>query len=139
MPLRLIFTLAVAAWFGSLLCISFVVTPVAHGSFPAADARRFLRPMFRRTYRVGTALGFVALAALLLGREGLAEAELARLAVPVAVAVVASLVGGEVLLPRYEGLDAEDPRFDRLHRASAMLNTISIASLLLAIAGAVLR
>lgn len=139
MPLRLIFTLSVAAWFGTLVCLSFVVTPVAHRSFPAPEARRFLRPMFRRIYRLGTVLGFVALVSVLLGRSGLDAAELARLAVPVAAAVVASLVGGEILLPRFRGLDGDDPRFDRLHRLSAMLNTGSMAALLLALAGAVLR
>ncbi len=138
-PLRLIFTLAVAAWFGTLICLSFVVTPVAHSSFPPHQARRFLRPMFLRIYRMGTGLGFVALLAIFFGRTGLTADDIARLATPVAVATVASLVASEVLLPRLRDLDGEDPRFGRLHQVSAMLNTTSIAALLLALAGAIAR
>ena len=139
MPLRLLFTLAVAAWFGTLICLSFVVTPVAHRSFPAQQARQFLRPMFRRIYRLGTGLGFVALIAVFLGRDGLPADDIARLATPVAVAVVASLIGGEILLPRFQALEGDDPRFGRLHQVSAMLNTTSIAALMLALAGAIAR
>ena len=138
-PLRLVFTLAVAAWFGTLICLSFVVTPVAHRSFPARQARTMLRPMFRRIYRLGTGLGFVALIAVFLGRDGLPADDIARLASPVAVAVVASLLGGEVLLPKFQSLDGDDPRFARLHQVSAMLNTTSIAALVLALAGAIAR
>ncbi len=139
MPLRLVFTLAVAAWFGTLICLSFVVTPVAHRNFPTDQARLFLRPMFKRIYRVGTGLGFAALLAVFFGRDGLPPADIARLAAPVAVAVFASLIGGEVLLPRIQKLDGEDPGFARLHQVSAMLNTTSIAALMLALAGAIAR
>ncbi|MDG2308252.1 MAG: DUF4149 domain-containing protein [Candidatus Binatia bacterium] len=139
MPLRLVFTLAVAAWFGTLICLSFVVTPVAHRTFPAEQARQFLRPMFRRIYRAGTGLGFVALLAVFFGRDGLPADDIARLATPVGVAVLASIIGGEVLLPRFHKLDGEDPRFGRLHQVSAMLNTTSIAALMLALAGAIAR
>ena len=34
--LRLLFCLAIAIWLGSVVCVSFVVTPVAHGTLPAA-------------------------------------------------------------------------------------------------------
>lgn len=139
MPLRLIFTLAVAGWFGMLLCLSFVVTPAAHRAFAPGEARRFLRPMFQRIYRTGTVLGFVALLTMFLARGSLSAGEVARMAFPVAVATVASLVGGEVLFPRLRGMDGDDPRFARLHQVSAMLNTGSIAALVLALAGAVAR
>ena len=139
MPLRLVFTLAVAAWFGTLICLSFVVTPVALGTLPADQVRVFLRPMFRRIYRLGTGLGFVALIAVFFGRAALPPDDVARLAFPVAIAVLASIVGGEVVLPRLQELGGDDPRFARLHRVSAMLNTTSIAALLLALAGAIAR
>ena len=139
MPLKLVFTLAVSAWFGTLICLSFVVTPVAHRSFPTEQARLFLRPLFRRIYRLGTALGFLALIAVFLGRDALPSGELARMAFPVAVATVASILGGEVLLPRLRGLEGEDPRFGTLHQVSAMLNTTAIAALVLALAGVVTR
>jgi len=139
MPLRLIFTLAVAGWFGILLCLSFVVTPMAHRAFAPGEARKFLRPMFQRIYRTGTVLGFIALLAMFLARDSLSAGELARMALPVAIAVFASILGGEVLFPRLRNLQGEDPNFGRLHQISAMLNTTSIAALVLALAGAVAR
>lgn len=137
--LRLVFCLAIAIWLGSVVCVSFVVAPVAHGQFPAAEARRFLRPLFPRYYRLGAICGFVALGVVLLGRAGLSQEELARLTIPVAVAMVASLIGGELILPRLRDLDGEDERFARLHQVSAMLNTTTLAALVLAVAGAVMR
>ena len=137
--LRLLFCLAIAIWLGSVVCVSFIVTPLAHGTFPAAEARRFLRPLFPRYYRLGAICGFVALGVVLLGRTGLSQEELARLTVPVAIAMVASLVGGEWILPRMRDLDREDERFIRLHQVSAMLNTTTLAALVLAVAGAVMR
>ena len=83
--------------------------------------------------RLGTAM------AVLLGRAGLSQEELARLTVPVAVAMIATLVGGEWILPRMRELDGEDERFARLHQVSAMLNTTTLAALVLAVAGAVMR
>ena len=137
--LRLVFALAVAVWLGSVVCLSFIVAPVAHGSFPTAEARRFLRPLLPRYYRLGAVCGFAALSMLLLGRASLTLEELVRLAAPVAVALVATLIGGEAILPRLRELDGEDERFARLHQVSAMLNTTTLAALVLAIAGAVLR
>ncbi len=137
--LRLLFCLAIATWLGSVVCISFVVAPVAHSYFPTAEARRFLRPLFPRYYLLGVLCGFVALAVVLLGRAGLSQEELARLTIPVAVAMVTSLVGGMLILPRLRDLDGEDDRFSRLHQIAAMLNTTTLFALALAIAGAVLR
>lgn len=137
--LRLLFCLAIATWLGSVVCISFVVAPVAHGHFPTAEARRFLRPLFPRYYVLGVLCGFVALAVVLLGRAGLSQEELARLTIPVAVAMVTSLIGGMLILPRLRDLDGEDDRFSRLHQIAAMLNTTTLFALALAIAGAVLR
>jgi hypothetical protein len=137
--LRLLFSLAVAAWFGTAVCVSFIVTPVVHRNLPTADARRFLRPIFPVYYRMGNVCGLASLAAVLLGRAGLTQEEIFRLAAPVAIALVATLIGGEVLLPQMREIDGEDPRFAQLHRFSAMCNTTTLGALVLAIAGAVLR
>lgn len=136
--LRLLFCLAIAIWLGSIVCLSFVVAPVAHRSFPAHEARRFLRPLFPRYYQLGGICGFVALGVVLLGRAGLTQEELARLTLPVAVAMLTSLGGGWIA-PRLRNLDGGDDRFARLHQISAMLNTTTLAALVLAVAGAVLR
>lgn len=136
--LRLLFCLSIAVWLGSIVCLSFVVAPVAHGTFPAHEARRFLRPLFPRYYRLGAICGFVALGVVLLGRAGLSQEELARLTVPVAVAMVTSLAG-EWIAPKLRDLDGEEERFARLHQVAAMLNTTTLAALVLAVAGAVMR
>lgn len=136
--LRLVFSLAIAAWFGSVFFFSFVVAPAAHRNFPG-EARRFLRPIFTRYYRMGVVCGFVALAAVLLGRDGLSDATLARLVLPVVAALLASLYGGEVLRPRLRDKSADDPDYVRLHQFSARLNTATLAALGLALAGAVFR
>ena len=83
--------------------------------------------------------GFVALGAVLLGREGLSDATLARLVVPVALALVASLFAGEVLRPKLREKTPDDPDYARLHQFSAMLNSATLAALGLALAGAVFR
>jgi hypothetical protein len=137
--LRLVFALAVATWLGNVVCVSFVVTPAAHGNFETPDARRFLRPIFPRYYRLGLLCGFIALASVLLGRAGLSQEELVRLSAPVATAMLTTLVGGEFLLPRLRDIDQRDPAFERLHLASTMLNSTTMGALALAIAGAVLR
>ena len=139
MPLRLFFALAVATWLGQIVCVSFVVTPAAHRTFGRDEARRFLRPIFPRFYRSGYICGFIALGTVLLGRGGLSQADVARLAGPVAVALICSLVGGEILLPRLQATSGEEPGFERLHLASTMLNSTTLAALALAVAGAVLR
>jgi hypothetical protein len=136
--LRLVFTLAVAVWLGSVVCVSFVVTPAAHGSFPTPEARRFLRPIFPRYYRLGLICGFAALGAVLLGRSGLSQEELVRLTAPVAVALMTTL-GGELVLPRLREIDSSHPRFEILHLLSTMLNTTTLGALALAVAGAVMR
>lgn len=137
--LRLLFTLAVAIWLGSIVCVSFVVTPAAHWTFDPPEARRFLRPVFPRYYRLGLVCGFAALAFVLLGRDGLPQEVLVRLAAPVALSILTTLAGGFVVLPRLQELDGDDPAFERWHFASTMLNTTTLGALALAIAGAVMR
>ncbi len=137
--LRLVFALAVAVWLGSIVCVSFVVTPAAHWTFESDEARRFLRPVFPRYYRLGIVCAFVAIGAVLLGRHGLPQEMMVRLAGPVAVALLTTLAGAFVVLPRLQELDGEDPAFERWHFAAAMLNTTTLGALALAIAGAVMR
>ena len=137
--LRLLFALAVGMWLGQVACLSFVVAPAAHGNFDAGEARRFLRPIFPRYYRFGYVMGSVALSAVLLGRGSLPQPELLRLALPVAAAIVFSMIGGEILLPRLQKGKREDPSYERLHLVSTMLNTTTLAALVLAMAGAVMR
>lgn len=137
--LRLLFALAIGTWFGALVLLSFVVTPVAHGHFGPADARRLLRPLFPRCHLLGLACGFAALGTVALSKASLPEAERLRLVVPTVVAILCTIVGHWQLLPRLRDLDGDDPRFARLHQIATMLNSTTMGALVLAMAGAVLR
>jgi hypothetical protein len=137
--LRLAYALAIGTWLGAVITLTFVVTPTAHGEFPTADARRFLRPLFPRLYGLGIACGFLALAAVLAGKPGLSTGELLRLSLPTAVALASTIVGRQALLPRLARLDGQDARFARLHQWSTMLNTTTLGALVLAMAAAVTR
>ena len=65
--LRLVYALSIGTWLGSAVTLTFLVTPTAHGTFGAPDARRFLRPLFPRYYALGIGCGFAALATVTLG------------------------------------------------------------------------
>ena len=137
--LRLVFALAIGTWLGAIVSLTYIVTPTAHGAFDPRDARRLLRPLFPRHYSLGIGCGFVALATILAGKESLPYEVVLHLAVPTAVALVCTVVGRQVLLPRMHALDGDDPRFGRLHQWSAMLNSTTLGALLLAMAAAVAR
>jgi Domain of unknown function (DUF4149) len=137
--LRLGYSLAVATWLGAVVALTFVVTPGAHGALPPGDARRLLRPLFPRFFLLGLLCGFGALATVLAGRDVLSRAEALRLALPAAAALVCTLVSYFVLLPRLRDLPRDDPGYARLHQVAAMLNTTTLAALVLAMAAAVTR
>ena len=137
--LRLVFALAIGTWLGAVVSLTYVVTPTAHGTLDPRDARRLLRPLFPRHYSLGIVCGFVALATVLAGKESLPYEHVLRLAMPTAVGLVCTVVGRQILLPRLRALDGDDPRFGRLHQASAMLNSTTIGALVLAMAAAVAR
>jgi hypothetical protein len=137
--LRLVYALAVGTWLGTIVSLTYIVTPTAHGAFDPRDARRLLRPLFPRHYALGIACGFVALGTILVGKASLTTEQVLQLAMPTGIGLVCTIVGREVLLPRLRALDGDDPRFARLHQLSAMLNMTTIGALLLAMAGAVAR
>jgi hypothetical protein len=137
--LRLVFALAIGTWLGAVVSLTYIVTPTAHGTFDAHDARRLLRPLFPRHYSLGIACGFLALATVLVGKDSLPYEHVLRLAIPTAIGLLCTVVGRQVLLPRLRELDGDDPRFGRLHQYSAMLNSTTLGALILAMAAAVAR
>jgi hypothetical protein len=136
--LRLVYGLAIGTWLGAVVTMSFLVTPTAHARFPAVEARRFLRPLFPRYYALGIACGLVALGVVALARGALPRDHLLRLALPPAAALVCTVVGREVLLPRLRDAHAEEARFGRLHQTAAILNSTTLGALVLAMAAALL-
>jgi hypothetical protein len=137
--LRLVFALAIGTWLGAVVSLTYIVTPTAHGVFDPRDARRLLRPLFPRHYGLGIACGFLALATILVGKASLPHEQALRLAAPTAIGLVCTVVGRQVLLPRLRELEGDDPRFGRIHRWSAMLNSTTLGALVLAMAAAVAR
>ncbi len=137
--LRLAYALAIGTWIGAVVTMSFVVTPTAHARLGGADARRLLRPLFPRYYALGIGCGVVALVVVALARDALPREHLLRLALPAAVALVCTVVGRDVLLPRLRDAHADEARFDRLHQAAAILNSTTLGALVLAMAAALLR
>jgi hypothetical protein len=137
--LRLGYSLAVATWLGAVVALTFVVTPGAQGALPPGDARRLLSPLFPRFFLLGLLCGFGALAAVAAGRDVLSRAEALRLALPAAAALACTLVSYFVLLPRLHDLPRDDPRYGRVHQLAAMLNTTTLAALMLTMAAAVMR
>jgi hypothetical protein len=137
--LRLVFALAIGTWLGAVVSLTYVVTPTAHGTFDPRDARRLLRPLFPRHYGLGIACGFIALGTIFASKESLPYEHVLRLALPTAIGLVCTVIGRQVLLPRLQKLDGDDPRFGRLHQMAAMLNTTTLGALILAMAAAVSR
>jgi len=137
--LRLAFGLAIGTWLGAIVSLTYIVTPVAHGTFDPRDARRLLRPLFPRHYSLGIVCGFLALTTILLGKDSLPREEVLRLAVPTAIALVCTVVGRQVMLPRLRDRDGADPAFGRLHQLAAMLNSTTLGALVLAMAAALAR
>jgi hypothetical protein len=137
--LRLVFALAIGTWLGAVVSLTYVVTPIVHGRYDRADARRLLRPLFPPHYTLGIVCGFVALASVTFAKGSLPYEHALRLAVPTFIGLVCTVIGRQVLLPRLRETDGDDPRFGRLHQISAMLNSTTLGALVLAMAAVVTR
>jgi hypothetical protein len=92
---------------------------------------------------VGLLCGLTALAAVSLAPTTplLPFSERIRLAFPVAVSLLCTLVGQQVLLPRLQRNrgEANEASFARLHQVSAALNSTVLAMLVLAVAAVATR
>jgi hypothetical protein len=129
--MRSVGVLAIALWLGVMGFFAFVVAPAAFGTLDRDAAGRFVSAVFPRYYLVGTALGVLALAALLTAwwlpgsrpRDGLS-------ALLVLLMVVFTLYAWLAVLPAAQsarsalraGSPVESARFARLHRLSTLLN-----------------
>lgn len=139
---RFIFTTCVAIWLGTVVSFSFVMLPTIHNVL-SGRASTLLDELFPRYYWIGVLCGLIALAAVSLAPAAphLPLSERVRLAAPVAVSLLCTLVGQQVLLPRLQRNrgQADQPAFARLHQVSAMLNSTTLAMLVLAVAAVATR
>jgi hypothetical protein len=139
---RFVFTAAVGIWLGTVVSFSFVTLPTVHAAL-GENARGLLDALFPRYYWIGVICGLVSLAAVSLAASSpnFAMGERLRLAFPVVVGLLCTLVAQRFLLPRLSRPGAREPILidSRLHRASVMLNTTVLAMLILAIAAVATR
>jgi len=139
---RFIFATAVGVWLGTVVSFSFVMLPTIH-SVLSGRASMLLDQLFPRYYMVGLLCGLTALAAVSLAPTTplLPFSERVRLAFPVAVSLLCTLIGQQVLLPRLQAQrgGANEAAFARLHQVSAALNSTTLAMLVLAVAAVATR
>jgi hypothetical protein len=123
--------IATAALLGGMALFSFVVAPQVFIRLPADQAGHLIQALFPWYYGFGGALAALAMLLALLG------APIVPMLLLVVI-LVGFLVAGLVLMPaindaRDRGLmgdDAAQRRFDRLHRASVVLNALQMLAVL---------
>jgi hypothetical protein len=139
---RFLFVTAVGVWLGTVVSFSFVILPAIHGVL-REQARTLLHSLFPRYYWVGVLCGLISLAAVSLApvRPDFPLGERLRLAFPVVIGLLCTLVAQRFLLPRLSrpGEATPVPIDERLHRFSVMLNSTVLAMLILAMAAVATR
>jgi hypothetical protein len=137
---RFVFLAAVGIWLGTVVSFSFVLLPTIHQAL-AENAAPLLHRLFPRYYVLGTVCGLVALAAVSLAPASprLVPGDRLRLAFPIVVSLLCTLVAQWGLFPRLAQRDRDAPAYARLHRFSVMLNSTVLAMLVLAVAAGATR
>ncbi len=139
---RFIFTTAVAIWLGTVVSFSYVMLPTIHAAMEG-QATGLLRRLFPRYYLIGICCGLIALAAVSLAPASprLPPGERLRLAFPVVVSLICTLIAQGFLMPRLaaRNVAGDEAHFARLHQISAMLNSTVLAMLVLAAAAIATR
>lgn len=127
--MNLTLQLALGIWIGSIVFFSFVVAPVLFRVLSPPDAGKVVRAVFPVYYLIGIACGVVAvLTLLMLSRQtGWPPVVLVQVGL-LLVMVVINLYARQSLMPRINAArdagEAQQERFDRLHRQSVILNGI---------------
>lgn len=121
-------TIAAASWVGAIVFQSAIVAPAVFVDLDADSARRFLRTLFPRFFKLGVVCGLLmGIAVVLLATNGSWASPLRVIAAATGIMLVLELAS-LWLVPRINaardaGAAAED-RFARLHRASVLMTVI---------------
>ena len=129
-----IYLLALAAWTGEILFLSFGVAPVIFSTLGTEAGGRFVRVLFPRYYAWGATAGAIALPALVAGPLCYPEFRGPRIglqAMLILAAILLTFYAGNSLTPAINAARDEGPsgdaRFRRLHARSVVLNLVVLA------------
>lgn len=129
-----IYLLALAAWTGEILFLSFGVAPVIFSTLGPEAGGRFVRVLFPRYYAWGASAGAIALPALVAGPLCYPEFRGPRIGVQamlILAAILLTFYAGNSLTPAINAARDEGPsgdaRFRRLHGRSVVLNLVVLA------------
>lgn len=130
---RVVFSLALAVWLGTVVFLSFVVAPTVFGAFPREEAGRVMGTIFPRYYMLQAVTGTIALAASALLWMRMSPRPWRTVTIATALMLTAAVYAGAVIQPQTQVLRIQlhttDPsadtqsRFDTLHRRAVQLNS----------------
>ncbi len=126
-----IYLIALTAWVGSILFVSFAVAPIIFKTLGPEAGGRFVRALFPRYYMWGAISGALALPCVVQVPLSFPEYRgpwVGVQALAIMAGILIMLYAGNVLTPainaaRDAGKEGE-PRFDRLHKRSVRLNAV---------------
>ncbi len=128
-----VFLVAMAAWVGSILFVSFGVAPLIGRVLEPEPASRFARALFPRYYLWGTICGAIALPAVVCGPLAVPELRGPMVGLQAGLIVAGILIMfycGNVLTPAINAARDAGPaaqeRFDQLHSRSTTLNSVTL-------------
>lgn len=125
-----VYLVALTAWVGSVLFLSFGVAPIIFTALGPESAGKFVRALFPRYYQWGVISGAVALPAAmavpLAFPDDLRGPWVGVQALAIIVGILITLYAGNVLTPQINAARDAGPegqaRFERLHQRSVWLN-----------------
>lgn len=121
-------TISAATWVGAIIFQSAIVAPVIFVNLDVDAARRFLRTLFPRFFRLGIVCGvLMGVAVLALVFTAGWSGKLLPVAVCTAIMVALQIISLRLVSPINNARDAGDAgaaRFSRLHRLSVVLTVI---------------
>ena len=113
--------LALGCWFGSIVFQSAIVAPVVFTALDADGARRVLRTLFPRFFRLGIACGLVAFAGLVFTPGAFDRPVLPGLVGAMLIANAVALAVVPATNAARDAGEAGEARFRALHRLSVGL------------------
>jgi putative copper export protein len=126
-----VYLVALTAWIGSILFLSFGVAPIVFPVLGAESGGKFVRALFPRYYLWGATCGSLALPAFVAGPLCFQEDRSPLVGVQALAILACTLImlyAGNSLVPQINRARDEGPsaheRFQRLHRRSVRLNAL---------------